>query len=275
MFRYLNIACGSSYISDGHWENVDYLPGNDSVRQQNILGGLQTTQSQYEAVYCSHFVEHVPVDLVHSFLLRCRALTRKGGLFRVVVPDAEMLVREYQTHRQTADHEKADFAYAVFLDQCVRRRSGGELSRWCGLIESGDLGHLRDYAEYLLGREHLLDKRELAAPQAAAPTALSSALARRHRLWSRIESGYIRAVCGLLPTAFRTQNVSLAGVGERHMWMYDFHSLTEALRNAGFDEVHRVTYQTTGRGDGLFAPLDEIEGAPRKGHHQLFVEARV
>jgi len=52
-------------------------------------------------------------------------------------------------------------------------------------------------------------------------------------------------VLQLLPKAFREQNVSLAAVGERHHWLYDFHQLQRLLAAAGFVAIERCTAATS------------------------------
>ena len=59
-----------------------------------------------------------------------------------------------------------------------------------------------------------------------------------------------------LPRAFRLQNVSLAGVGERHLWLWDFHQLKSALEAVGFIAVQRVSASTSAVADFPFYPLD-------------------
>ena len=77
-----------------------------------------------------------------------------------------------------------------------------------------------------------------------------------------------------LPAAFRAQNVSLAGVGERHHWLWDFHQLQQALEAAGFQGVERRTAATSALADFPFHPLDlDTDGRPRKGAESMYVEA--
>ncbi len=271
--KYLNIACGSSYVRDANWENIDYSSRDQFVRAQDILGGLQTSRFDYEVVYCSHFLEHVPVELVPEFLKKCRKLTRGDGVLRLVVPDAEMLLREYITHCDAASTEKADYAFVLFLDQCVRRKPGGRLAEYDRRISSGEVSQLRAYSEFLIGRENA--ESPLTSAGSSTPSGLISKIAARPgRVLEKLERLYIRAVCSLLPRAFREQNVALIGVGERHLWMYDFKSLAALLRAAGYTQVAKVAFNTTSCPDQFFSPLDEVDGAPRKGFHQLFVEAR-
>lgn len=93
-------------------------------------------------------------------------------------------------------------------------------------------------------------------------------------IWNRFERFYIRAVLGLLPPAFRKQNVSTATVGERHAWLYDFYSVEKLLRKAGFVEIRRVSPTTSSIPGFPFFPLDVYEdGSPRKGVESMYVEA--
>jgi predicted SAM-dependent methyltransferase len=273
MPAYLNIACGKTFIRDPAWENIDYVSLDKAVRVSNILGNLTTLEDTYEALYCSHFVEHIPPDSVVPFLKRCRGFLKSGGIFRIVVPDSEMLLREYLKYKDEGNHLYSQYAYINFLDQCVRLRSGGMLQDCYSKIASHEAEELREYAIYLNGNDVFSASDRLTSSSFIAPEVLQ-AFWRPNRVWRKLEPAYIRIVCALLPKAFRRQNVSFAGVGERHLWMYDFESLKSVLSSAGYSRVQRFTFNTSTRSDDLFRPLDEIDGKPRKGNHQLFVEAQ-
>ena len=270
MPKYLNIACGSVFSSQTEWLNLDYSPAKH-VQGMNIVGDIHTVKPVFEVVYTSHFLEHVPLDLVPVFLRECRRLTADGGLFRVVVPDAEMLMREYLKHRDTGESAKADYAYLLFLDQCTRRFSGGQLGLTHQRIRQGDMANLQQYVHYLEGSETVMPVPTRIRPGLSAR---AFAIASNPAIFLKnLERRYTRMICAMLPRAFREQNVIFTSVGERHAWMYDFSSLREKLIQAGFSSVELHAFNTTSRATGFFAPLDEVLGSPRKGHHQLFVEA--
>jgi hypothetical protein len=93
----------------------------------------------------------------------------------------------------------------------------------------------------------------------------------RHRL----QRVWLRFWLAGLPAAFRAQNVSLAGVGERHHWLWDFHQLQQALEAAGFQGVERRTAATSAIADFPYYPLDlDADGRPRKGAESMYVEAQ-
>ena len=270
MAKYLNIACGRIFSDHLDWLNLDYSPAAH-VRGMNILEGIHTISDRFEVVYSSHFLEHVPPDLVPDFLSQCRRLTAAKGVFRVVVPDAEMLMREYLKHRESGDVARADYAFLLFLDQCTRRGSGGQLAPIHRQFQQGELPELKAYAAYLEGN-HYLNPAPQRERRGLADKA-SAAIKSPGKLLKKLEPAYTRFVCSLLPKAFVAQNVSLTTVGERHAWMYDFESLRAKLMHAGYSTVTRQSFNTTCMPKGFFAPLDEAMGEPRKGHHQMFVEA--
>lgn len=271
MPKYLNIACGATYIRSDDWENLDYVSSDRFVRASNIVENLGASQRTYEAIYCSHFFEHIPTKEVHRFLLRCRSLMRDGSILRIVVPDAEFLAREYLKHKDAGNHSHSQFAFVNLLDQCVRQENGGQLARYFDKIASGEMRGLSQYAEYLNGRSDF----DRTPHPSSIRARLCSHLLHPPRLRKKIEFLYIKLVCAFLPKAFRLQNVSFCSIGEKHHWMYDFESLRSVLADAGFSHVERHNFDTSGCGDHFFAQLDERDGAPRKGHHQLFVEAKL
>jgi hypothetical protein len=82
-------------------------------------------------------------------------------------------------------------------------------------------------------------------------------------------------VLTLLPRAFRSQNVSLAGVGERHHWLWDFEQLRAALDTAGFVGIERCEAHISRFAGFPFTPLDvDCDGRPRKGAESMYIEAQ-
>lgn len=91
----------------------------------------------------------------------------------------------------------------------------------------------------------------------------------------RIIDIWIRACLRLLPRAFRAQNVSLAGIGERHQWLWDFHQVTAILHAAGFIDARKMAFDQTAIDDFPWQALDACsDGSPRKGEESMYIEAR-
>lgn len=259
----INIACGESYV-DG-WENFDYAPHTPAVKRANLLARLPIGSGEADVVYSSHFFEHIPRSQTGDFLLECFRILKPGGRVRLVLPDLEEMCRAYLEYRGGDAHMKADFLMLEMLDQCVRTKPGGELGQcYENLRASAEADReMIGFVRHRTGHE-IIPASPRRKRTAGGPG----------RLLERMERMYCKAVLALLPAVFRNQNVSLAMPGERHMWIYDFHTMEGLLQQAGFCEVKRLTATTSDIDDFPFQPLDVTEdGCPRKGAESMYLEA--
>ena len=117
----VNLACGSVYLTDTAWLNLDYASSSPAVQRANLLGRLPLADATADLVYSSHFLDHIPREHVAPFLQECYRIRKPGGVLRLVVPDLENLCRTYLHHRDQGEHDKADFVVLELLDQCVRQ----------------------------------------------------------------------------------------------------------------------------------------------------------
>jgi SAM-dependent methyltransferase len=267
----VNLACGGVFVAGDGWINLDYGASTESVQRADLLARLPLPDEHAALVYSSHFLEHIPRDQVAGFLTECWRILAPNGLLRLVLPDLENLCRAYLTHRERGEHDLADFVVLEMIDQCVRRESGGELGRYYRMLKSSP----DEYAVLIeFGRERT-GENILSNPSRGSLKARRATIAFLARgIQRRLERILTRAVLQLLPKAFRAQNVSLATVGERHHWLWDFEQLRGELERAGFEAVTRCTASES-RFDGFpFQSLDlDAEGRPRKGAESMYIEA--
>ena len=66
-----------------------------NVLYGDIIKGLPLPQRSASLLYCSHVLEHLCLSDLRRALLDCRRVLRPGGVFRLVVPDLEHLIRCY------------------------------------------------------------------------------------------------------------------------------------------------------------------------------------
>ena len=263
----VNLACGDIYLEE--WINLDFHPNSPDVMRCDLLGPLPLCDGEACVVYSSHFLEHVPRDMVSDVLAECFRIMSVGGRIRLVLPDWEELCVAYLEARRSGHHERADFVLLEMLDQCVRTTAGGRLARFYDdLRRNPDRSALIDFVKYRTGRDVLCETH-----------------ARRVRSWTRLLNNprtilalvrnlYTRVVVRALPSTFRTQNVSLTRVGERHAWMYDLHSIKELLIAAGFEDVRRMAADSSNIEKFPLFPLDILkDGSPRKGAESMYIEA--
>jgi hypothetical protein len=89
----LNLGCG--HVALEGYLNVDRrsLPGVDIVSE---VDDVPFTAGQLAEIFSAHLIEHFPQEQLRRTLLPYwRNLLRPGGLFRVVAPDAEGMMKAY------------------------------------------------------------------------------------------------------------------------------------------------------------------------------------
>ena len=270
---YINLACGSVYVDNSNWINLDYESSSKSVQQANLLQRLPLDQEIADLVYSSHFLEHIPKSKVIFFLQECFRILKPGGIIRLVLPDLEEMANNYLFFRKKEEHAKANFLVLEMIDQCVRNNSGGELGHLYKKIrkQKNQDKQMIDFIYKRTGED--LANKELEM-RSANDTLLKKLNYFLSAILRRVEKYRIRIFLLALPKAFRDQNVSLAGIGELHHWLWDFYTLKKTLEVAGFVEVKRVTAKTSHIKDFPFSPLDiDNNELPRKGLESMFIEA--
>jgi SAM-dependent methyltransferase len=261
----VNIACGNSFV-DG-WVNLDYTPVSPAVIQANLLGRLPLDNAVADVVYSSHFLEHIPRRRVAGFLAECFRVMKPGGRIRLVLPDLDELCREYLRQRDTAEHEKADFVVLEMLDQCVRTEPGGELGAFYVRLSRRGASDMMTYVAARTGEELSI------VPSAVPLNGQGRTLVALLR--EQLGRLYCRVLTSFLPSAFLEQNVSFASVGERHAWIYDFHTLSGLLEHAGFVSIQKMSFDHSEIEGFPLYPLDVTDsGQSRKGLESMYIEAR-
>ena len=115
-------------IRGPRWERFRKLPHNIMVH--NIARGIPFPDGSVDAVYHSHFLEHLDRDRVAGFLAEVKRVLRPGGVHRIVVPDFARLCSAYLGHwkrvleSQGEASEHDNFVSAIIL-QSVRREAYG------------------------------------------------------------------------------------------------------------------------------------------------------
>jgi ubiquinone/menaquinone biosynthesis C-methylase UbiE len=121
----LNLGCGSQ-TPDG-WVNVDYGMGarflkipffsflNSRLKFFDLDWGkrifLHDLRKRFpwdndsvDIIYTSHTLEHFSREDGLNFLKRCHRVLKRGGIFRVVVPDLSFIISEYLKGNIGADY---------------------------------------------------------------------------------------------------------------------------------------------------------------------------
>ena len=241
----LNIGCGHTFHRD--WVNLDVVPADPTILRWDVKTGLPFADGSFDVVYCSHVLEHlVPEDAIGLVKQMLRVL-RPQGIVRVVVPDLEVIAREYlrllgEVAKGDSDrHYDYEWIVLELYDQAVRNTTGGRMGAF---LARHDLPN----RAYILSRagaeaQSFWDKQvrgglfdRLAAK---GPANLFRLALNRLQPRARIAAILVRAVAGRAGLqAF--QEGMFRRSGEIHQWMYDHYSLGSLMRDAGFTGISRI-----------------------------------
>jgi SAM-dependent methyltransferase len=122
--RYKSLARAlhrAGVLSDYRYERMQRLNGSAIV--WDLRKGIPFEDGEFDVVYHSHFLEHIDREAAPVFLRECYRVTRPGGRIRVVVPDLEVLARNYVAvlDRNAADCACHSSAVEAMIDQMVVR----------------------------------------------------------------------------------------------------------------------------------------------------------
>jgi predicted SAM-dependent methyltransferase len=268
--KYINLGCGSHFHQD--WVNVDFVVTGKDVIAHNLNFGIPFQNDSFDVVYHSHVLEHFSKKNAEVFIRECYRILKQDGILRVVIPDLEQIIIEYQKQLQLAiNGEKKsvlnyDWIMLELFDQTVRNHSGGLMAEY---IFQEKLEN-EDYIFQRIGHEG----KELRKSYFANKGDCSMPKEYKRSLKQRIKLSIKRFLVELI---FKEKievidNYLRIGKfrqsGEIHQWMYDRYSLTLLLKQN--IEV-KTAYESQIPGFSKFN-LDVINGEIRK-LDSLFIEA--
>jgi predicted SAM-dependent methyltransferase len=92
---FLNLGSGPRGIDDAHWVNVDGFRDTNVHFLLDLGRALPFPDESFDGVFCEHVLEHFSVEDGERLAREICRVLRPGGCLRVVVPDAELLLRMY------------------------------------------------------------------------------------------------------------------------------------------------------------------------------------
>ena len=240
--KLVNIACGDVYIKNNNWVNLDIISNNKYVTKINLLNKLPFLDNSVDAIYCSHFLEHIPIDKVSNFLHECFRILKKGGVLRLVLPDFESLSKEYLKQVKLKNKVKSKIVLLTIIDQCVRKKPGGLLNEFYkDLLTKKKVKKSEiKYLTFLNGVDFETKSKN------KSKRTFNSYIQKIYSLIKIIFLNiWLKFIMMFLPKTFKEQNISLARIGELHHWIWDYYSLSDYLVKAGFSKTTRQKYNMT------------------------------
>lgn len=91
----LNLGSGPRGIDDDHWVNVDGFTDTNVHFLIDFQRPLPFPDATFDGVFCEHVIEHFTYDGGQALAREIQRVLKPGGCFRVIVPDAEWVMRSY------------------------------------------------------------------------------------------------------------------------------------------------------------------------------------
>lgn len=92
---YLNLGSGPRGVDDCRWVNVDGFRDRNVHYLIDFSRSLPFPNESFDGVFCEHVIEHFSLADGEKIAREVHRVLRAGGCFRVIVPDAEMVLRRY------------------------------------------------------------------------------------------------------------------------------------------------------------------------------------
>ena len=248
----MNAGCGSKLAACGNWTNVD-ISGNATgeIVKCDLLNGLPFNDNEFDAVYHSHVLEHIPKSKSRLFISECKRVLKKNGIMRVVVPDLENIARTYlkelEACRSSPSREneiRYDWILLEMYDQSVRNHAGGEMAGFLKKLGKDEFDCIQDRIGRV-GREVIKSKE---FSQAISATQILSKLSRT-LISPRLTMGLLKSK--IEPILYSKANKRQREIGlfresgEIHYCEYDEFSLTRLFKEAGLTGIKRLDAHTS------------------------------
>jgi predicted SAM-dependent methyltransferase len=258
---FLNLACGDVYIKNSNWINLDYYSSNSFVRSVDLLSRLPLKDGTVSAIYCSHFLEHIPIDKVDFFLSECYRVLKIKGIIRIITPNfLEMCNAYVKSVKKNLDN--SEFLITEILDQLVRKKQGGNLQKLYNRYLDEKNEKMIKFV-YKRNGKNLFKRTKYKKKNFIL------------RVANKFFRMYIYIISFLYPSSFKNQNISFASVGENHQWLWDYYQLRYKLEKNNFSFIKKMSFKKTNIKNFPVKYLDSnVDGKPRKGAESLYLEAK-
>ncbi len=238
--KFLNIGCGGKFSNDDAWENIDMVSHSKFVREYNLRKGLPYEDNRFDAIYHSQVLEHIPKEEASDFLKECYRVLREGGILRVVVPDLENVVNEYQkllkeNLQDPTKESKENYNWIMLemYDQTIRNKSGGLMKEYLEKPKLINEAFMQTRMGFV-GKEIRKNQNHKELMNHKLRKTLHN-IGLFNLMIKIIRKVKNKALVFLLGEKYKIGSFRLSG--EVHYWMYDKFSLGELLREVGFRNI--------------------------------------
>ncbi|MEZ4958753.1 MAG: hypothetical protein R2830_02930 [Saprospiraceae bacterium] len=130
----INFGCGP--LAHPGWVNVDYIK-SENTYYYDLRDKLPLKGGIASNIHCEHFMEHLTQEDAIQFMKECFRLLQPGGLFRIIVPDAEKYIKayaknddDYFSHLSKLGNAAHPFRTKIEIINQMFRMGGDHLFAW-------------------------------------------------------------------------------------------------------------------------------------------------
>jgi predicted SAM-dependent methyltransferase len=294
----INLACGQTF--DSRWINLDQHASADDVKAHDLRNPLPFLDNFADAIYCSHFLEHLDVKMVDKFLSECLRCLKPRGVLRVVVPDFERMAKDYLkilSKIETGETRSIEHAWMhlEIFDQFSRNRPEGLMNAY---LRNPHV-HQNEFIRSRIGEA--IDNFQVSSIESkSVETSLRSKLRmikfllfdasyRTHILIKKIfpkkynaflispgKSFFNEILQMIVPelTYLQIKQALFRNSGEVHLQSYDQYNLKQKLSEAGFGEIQKVTSRQSAIPNWNDYLLDINPNGNERKADSLYMEAK-
>ena len=271
--KLLNIGCGSAFHTT--WINIDLVAASPAVQAHDIRKNLPYSNNYFDACYSSHMIEHLTLEESHQVIAETFRVLKPQGIFRVVVPDLEVVAKKYlyaleQVKSGDLQAEpNYDWMMLELYDQAARSFSGGEMGRYL------DNCNIKN-KEFVLARIGSEAQKYWQSKEISEQKSIWDKLKSKNLAWllKKLRIAIARNLV-ILMAGKEAQNAFDEGLfrntGEIHRWMYDRFSLQRMLTQVGFVDIHCCQANESKILDFNTYELDVFDGLVKRPD-SLFIE---
>jgi predicted SAM-dependent methyltransferase len=92
---FLNFGSGPRGLDNGHWVNLDGYPDVNVHFLLDLARPIPVPDNSFDGIFCEHVFEHFGQDEGERVAREMFRVLRPGGRLRLIVPDAEKILRWY------------------------------------------------------------------------------------------------------------------------------------------------------------------------------------
>lgn len=298
MANLINLACGQTLNS--RWINLDQYASSEKVQTYDLRTPLPFPNNFADAIYCSHFLEHLDDKMADKFLSECLRCLKPGGVLRVVVPDFERMAKDYLRilgKLETGEKRSIEHAWMhlEIFDQFSRNRPEGLINAY---LRNPNV-HQNEFIRNRIGET--IDNFQVSSIQTQSKETnlrsklrmikrfLFDATFRTHFLIKKIfpkkynafliSSGksFFSEICQMIVpglTYLQIKQALFRNSGEVHLQSFDQYNLKQKLSEAGFGEIQKVNSRKSAIPNWNDYLLDINENGKERKADSLYMEAK-